>query len=222
MTFPNLTTALKAENAEQLQEFTTGLEKVTDLEGLQIWQYNDLLPKGKNMTGFSFEEYKAYLLKRKTAEQAKKLEKAIQRLELISQAKDLVSLTVSVEWKRSRMWGNNPSATADEITKNEHLHRDHYESGSISGYGYDKLSTAIAKAVNQSNAFLKLLYTEKENNIELSNREIFGYGSGYGLLPYLEGGVGEGYYRSIFERIGFKWEQTASGKSFDVFTAKAV
>jgi len=56
-----------------------------------------------------------------------------------------------------------------------------------------------------------------ENELSASLREIFGYGSGYRVLPYFEGGVGVSCYPEIFKKIGFNFRQTASGKHFDAF-----
>jgi len=83
--------------------------------------------------------------------------------------------------------------------------------GSIGGYGYDRKSTAISKALNQCNELMKLLYAIRENNIDDVNlREIIGYGSGYGLLPYFEGGVGFDCTIRILEKLGFSCKQVTS------------
>jgi hypothetical protein len=51
----------------------------------------------------------------------------------------------------------------------------------------------------------------------VSNHNLFGYGSGYGLTPSIEGGVGVSCYPGIFDKLGYKFETIASGKTFDVF-----
>ena len=43
--------------------------------------------------------------------------------------------------------------------------------------------------------------------IQADNRNIFGYGSGYGILPYFEGGVGVSSYYKIFNTIGLEFKQ---------------
>ena len=58
---------------------------------------------------------------------------------------------------------------------------------------------------------------DKTKNAKLKNHEVFGYGSGYGILPSFEGGVGVSCYDRIFNKIGYKFETIASGKNFDVF-----
>ena len=118
-------------------------------------------------------------------------------------------INISVEWHKSRTWGNCPRV---EVRTN-----DGYYTGSASGCGYDKESAAVAQALNQSASVLKALYDMKEQNIEKHSHDVLGYGSGYGIRPYFEGGVGISCFRSIFERLGYKWECTGSGKTFDVY-----
>ena len=120
------------------------------------------------------------------------------------------------------MWGANPNAECWYSYKDaEGNHRSGYvTSGSIGGCGYDKGSTAVAMCLNQINEVLKPLYVIKNNVVpmEQQNRDIFGYGSGYGILPSIEGGVGVSCYPKIFKSIGYKFTTQASGKTFDVYT----
>jgi hypothetical protein len=66
------------------------------------------------------------------------------------------------------------------------------------------------------------LYTEKEKNVTAKNHEILGYGSGYGILPSIEGGVGVSCYPTIFKNVGFEFKTTASGKSFDAYSIEKI
>lgn len=83
-----------------------------------------------------------------------------------------------------------------------------------------KKSAAIASALNQSNAVLKLLYTAKNKKADASNRDLIGYGAGYGILPAFDGGVGFDCHRRIFEKFGFKTDRVATGPTFDAYTIK--
>lgn len=132
----------------------------------------------------------------------------------------MTSVKISVEWKRSAMWGSNPNAEcwASFINKDGNRDSVYIQSGSIGGCGYDKLSTAVAKCLSQVDAVLKPLYELKNENIDAKNNDLIGYGAGYGILPYIEGGVGVSCYDRIFKKIGFDFKQVASGKTFDVFT----
>ena len=209
----NLINALTAEAQTRIDEFN---KKIETAERFDSWYYSELMPKGSKKTFPSINEQREYLKARKQKAVQKSLDKQIQRIETVFNAPDMFSASIVIEWKKSATWGNNPRAEAS-VSYSDYS-RNIYDSGSIGGCGYDKESTAFAHAINQSNSFLKALYQLKEANIEKSNHELFGYGSGYGILPYLEGGVGVSCFYRIFEKIGFKMTNTASGKTFDVYS----
>jgi hypothetical protein len=215
--FVNLYNALKAKTEEQLAEFHKALQEFETVESiLKEWRYKDLLTPAKLKKEWTIEDLKQHLYTKKADKEQKELAKELLHLQTVEKAPDLQSMTISVEWKKSKMWGSNPTAEARVATTDNY--QEYYNSGSIGGCGYDKESTAIANAVNQSNAFLKAMYLHKEKNLDKKNHDLFGYGSGYWTLPKLEGGVGKSCYPRIFEAIGYEFKGTASGKSFDVYT----
>ena len=218
----NLIKAIETEQKKRLEDFIFEINQVQDLAGLNTWHYNDLLPKGKKTTGFTFATLKAYLIDRKQKAIYKTIEREVNKIKTVFSAGTLLEVKISMEWKRSQMWGNNPSAECWYSYKDADGNRQsgYVVSGSIGGCGYDKGSTAVARCLNQINEVLKPLYTIKNNAVpmEQQNRDIFGYGSGYGILPSIEGGVGVSCYPKIFETIGYKFNTVASGKSFDVYT----
>lgn len=125
---------------------------------------------------------------------------------------------------RSRTWGNNPHAEARTNAGTF--------SGTASGCGYDKESTAIAEALNQCDSVLKVLYTLKENGLRAglsdksktaacgrSNGDICGYGAGYGAIPYFEGGVGSSCFWSILKKCGFS-TSCHHGKHSDFYSVE--
>lgn len=212
----NLINSVNTEYAVRISNFIAGIEKEKNVQAiLDKWQYKQLIPKSSTRKFEKAKELKEYLISRYEKEQAKKCSAEISKIKTIEQAGTFDRIKISVEWKKSRMWGNNPNAEAYvSLTEGSGYT---VNSGSIGGCGYDKLSTAIANAVNQSNEVLKLLYTKKNKAVEANNRELFGYGSGYGLLPYLEGGVGVSCYPKIFESLGYEFRTVASGKTYDVY-----
>lgn len=223
----NLINAITAENRKRLESFIIEINKVEDLKGLDTWQYNDLLPKGKKISDYlkagdvvgNFEAIKAYLIKRKEKAVNKSIEREVNRIKQVYSAGTLESVKISVEWKKSRMWGANPTAECWYTYKKDgNTHSNYVKSGSIGGCGYDKLSTAVAECLTQIDEVLKMLYVRKNNNIKEDNRQLFGYGSGHWILPSIEGGVGVSCYPAIFEKFGFEFKTVASGKTFDVFT----
>lgn len=130
---------------------------------------------------------------------------------------------ITVEWVKSRMWRSNPKSFTNFG----------FESGSISGCGYDKLSTAAAQALNSHLPFLKLLYLKKDKEIKEYleknkdsdskngfNRYVLGYGSGYNILPHFEGGVGVSCHQEILKRLGLVMEHITDTKNTDVFLIK--
>lgn len=206
--------AITTEQKNRLQDF---INEVNDIRPYSSW--GDLIPKSKDVSGLSLTELKAYLITRKEKATYKEIEKRANKINTIAQAGKLVSVKINIEWKRSRMWGNNPTAEAwcSYIDKDGNLNNHYATSGSIGGCGYDKQSAAVADVLKQFNEVLKPLYTMKNKNISIDNRELFGYGSGYGILPYIEGGVGVNCYSKIFETIGYEFKTVASGKTFDSY-----
>lgn len=215
--FVNLFKAIKAERAKRLQDFINEVNEETSIETFtqRYGRYSDLIPASRKGYLWTLEGIREYLIARKIKVNEKGVAKELLHLQTVEKSADLESITVGIEWKKSRMWGNNPTANARVCDKEY----GHDYTGSASGCGYDKESAAVAEAINQSNSFLKAMYLVKEKHPKAVNHELFGYGSGYGILPRLEGGVGVSCYRQIFEKIGFKWANTASGKTFDVYTA---
>ena len=147
--------------------------------------------------------------KRATKEIEKKTAAKLAKLDRVANAPNLTFISVSVDWVRSRTWGYNPHV---EVRTNTGTYY-----GTASGCGYDKESSAIADAFNKCNSILKALYQLKENGLRagktdasktactgVGNRNICGYGSGYSVLPYFEGGVGASCFWSILKDCGYK------------------
>lgn len=163
--------------------------------------------------------------KRATKEIEKATAEKLAKLDRIAQAPELSYITVAVEWKRSSVWGFNPTATVTTNTE--------FASGHASGCGYDKESAAIADAFNQCDSILKALYTYKENQLQAgetdesktavcgrSNGSIIGYGSGYGAIPYFEGGVGASCFWAILKKCGFITRENHSRKHSDFYSVE--
>ncbi len=220
----NLIKVIEAEQKKRLTDFINSINEVQDLKGLNTWQYNDLLPRGKKVDTLSLSQYKAYLISRKEKATYKAIEREVKRVTTVANAGTLLSVKINIEWKRSKMWGSNPKAECwySFIDKNGNRDSNYVVSGSIGGCGYDKGSTAVAECLNQINEVLKPLYNYKNtaliNDSTAKNHELLGYGSGYGILPSIEGGVGVSCYPTIFKKIGFDFKTLASGSNFDVYT----
>lgn len=224
----NLIDAITKENRKRLEDFIFEINHVADEKNIRdSWQYKNLIPKGKDISKISFEDLKAYIIGRKEKAINKQIEREVKKIKRVFAAGELISVKISVEWKKSRTWGANPHGEAWATFKDKegNTASNYVQSGSISGCGYDKLSTAVAVCLNQFNEVLRPLYHVKDEqlkndtfkNIKKTNREILGYGSGYGILPKIECGVGVSCYPEIFAKVGYNFRSVASGKTFDVF-----
>lgn len=152
-----------------------------------------------------------YAIKRYEKSHEKEVAQALEKIAAIENSINIDFISISVEWHKSSVWGYNPSV---EVRTNNGIFY-----GSASGCGYDKESSAIATALNSDYSCKKILYLMKNKGMtkdKQESRNILGYGSGYGVLPYFEGGVGFGCFESILKKAGFKCSQN-HGKMYDSY-----
>ena len=149
---------------------------------------------------------------KKARQEARKEAKELARIEREKNQKPVKRIVISIEWKKSRMWGSNPHAEAD-IT-----HQDgSYSRGfaTCSGCGYDKESTVIADIFNN---FLKYkLYGELKEVGGFTQNNGLPYGIYLGQYRHYSGGIGTNCYHDIAKAIGGEFKRVASGKTFDVY-----
>ena len=190
-------------------EVINGVKNSAKLE--LTWWLAQYLPQNRNkFNSLDPDQQKTYLIDRIEKSFAKQSEKFASRVNQIFEAERVIkSITITIEWKKNSTWGSNPTATAEiRFLKGGY---SSYSSGSVSGCGYDKESTAFAQALNQCDEFIKMLY-------RFENSEIYGFRRAEGeYFPHLSGGVGVSCYYSIFDFLGYKMDNTASGKTFDVY-----
>ena len=135
----------------------------------------------------------------------KNLNNELEKLEHINSASDKLpnDLVLTINFFKSATWGYCPRGN------------DNYghSTSSISGCGYCKESTATAQLLNQNEIIMKKLYKakNKKSNCDKKNNDVLGYGSGYGILPQFEGGVGVSSHVRILESLGYK--VTTSGNN---------
>lgn len=159
----------------------------------------------------------------------RKKKKVIQEVsalfEAVESSEDFTEGKIEVEWTKSRTWGLNPHAVFLSSV-NHGVYTD-----SASGCGYDKLSSAIAGALNQCLPLKKAFFSYLENCLkdltdeeiaglskEYNYRKFFPYGTGYSATTFFEGGVGVSCYDAIFKLVGLDFKHIANGKTYDVFT----
>lgn len=188
----------------------------------------------QHSTARRWEQYKAgEITREKAIELAERravneIEKSrvgkIASLEAAANAPRISSASVTVEWAKSRTWGANPTAELLNMGDGRTV-------GHASGCGYDKESAAIAEAMNASPAALRILYELGEAALERGESPrstsacsgyhwggCIGYGAGYSVLPYWEGGVGSSCFWDILKKAGYTVRHAGSGKMFDCYT----
>lgn len=136
-------------------------------------------------------------------------------------------LVITLEWTKSYMWGMNPKAYTNYD----------FVGSSIGGCGYCKTSTATAEALNSNLSILKMLYAKEEERLKnikensfskednekfLSRRAFLGYGSGNGVLPSFEGGVGVTSHEMICANIGLKMRSVSETKYSNVYIVEVL
>lgn len=133
-----------------------------------------------------------------------RLAEKLESIERITNAPDKLpnDATLIINFYKSSTWDYCPKGS------------DNYgnETSSITGSGYCKESTATAQLLNQNDIILKQLYKvkNKPRNLKKSNSDALGYGSGYGLIPSFEGGVGVNCHVRILENLGYKVNLTGN------------
>lgn len=176
----------------------------------------------------TLEEARKFAIEREARKAVKKLAEKLNRLERAENRLKILSVIISVEWKKSYCWGYNPTATIRIVKRFDNgMKTESTYNGHASGCGYDKLSAAIAQALNQDPDLFGLLCEVKERAIRKGykalpvwnddNRNCIHYGAGYGPLPYFEGGVGHSLF-GVLETCGLKCiASDRNGKYHDFF-----
>lgn len=137
----------------------------------------------------------------------KRLKESYDKIKEVMNASDKLSndLVITINFYKSNTWGWCPKGN------------DNYGNvtSSITGCGYCKESTATAQLLNQNLTILKKLYKSKNKkvNCDKKNNDVLGYGSGYGILPSFEGGVGLSCHISILESLGYKVIQSGNNST---------
>ncbi len=146
-----------------------------------------------------------------TRKQAKKEAAELARIEREKNQKTVREIKISIEWRKSRMYGNNPFLDAQIWFKD-----GSYESmtSTCSGCGYDKESTVIADVFN---AFLKYKLYPPLNKTDRDREDGPPYGIYINQNRHYSGGIGTTCYYAIADAIGGKFENTASGKTYDAY-----
>lgn len=211
MYYNGLREKITAHYNNELNKTIAEIKTTTAWDILRGWRVNYLLtpttlaairelPPGDKLPKKIIEK----ITNKRKREINREIEKRFARVHEVEEVEAPASVSVVVEWHKSRTWGENPRArvAAERVATY----------GSASGCGYDKESAAIASALNQNPEILKILYDHAEAG------ETFPYGVDvWAGLPSFAGGCGVSCFYSIFEACGYTFRQVASGKMFDVY-----
>lgn len=165
----------------------------------------------------TFKEAQKIAFNRFVAEDEKNYQKQLLKIENVEKAEIPQYIKINIEWHKSPTWGYNPSCVINCSTFD-------YTRGSASGCGYDKESASISEATHNNYAILKILYEMEEKRLKQrknpqSRHDFIGYGSGYGVLPYFEGGVGANCHINILKKYGYEITE-AHGNTYDFYEAR--
>ena len=197
----NLLNSISLEGKKELEKVVKNIEAgnmntinfyITDLRKQQ-------LKDGK----ITLEKAQQIAIKKASKEIEKQTNKKIEKVRDIGSADEsMEDINIIIKIKKSCL-GYQCKATL--ITGKTRI-----EGKFTGGWGYDKLSTAMAEVLNQYHPLMKLMYNYiddkmfEEASLTINNHEVLGYGSGYGILPYFESGVGVSSFYTIFDNLGLK------------------
>lgn len=127
-----------------------------------------------------------------------------------------VTVDISVEWYKSRTWGYCPRSEVRLYLKDTDGNSS-FElwEGKASGCGYDKLSAAIATAVNKSEAFCQFLAEHYADAIA----DQYGIAVRNGRASF-SGGVGIRCFNDFAKDNGSQEPIHKSGKMYDAIEWK--
>ena len=197
----NLLNSLRLEGKKELEKVVKNIEAgnmntinfyITDLRKQQ-------LKDGK----ITLEKVQQIAIKKASKEIEKRTAEKIEKVKYIdSTITNMEDINIIVQHKKTNLGYQYKAILATDTIRIEGKY--------TGGWGYDKLSTAIAEVLNQYNPLMKLMYKYiddkmfEEGSLTINNHKVLGYGSGYGILPYFESGVGVSSFYKIFDNLGLK------------------
>ena len=200
----NLLNSIRLQGKMELEKVVKNIEAgnmntinfyITDLRKQQ-------LKDGK----ITLEKVQQIAIKKATKEIEKQTAKKMDQVKNIyATIENMEDINIIVQTKKTNLGYQHKAILATDTLRIEGKY--------TGGWGYDKLSTAIAEVLNQYHPLMKLMYNYiddkmwDEGSLTINNHKVLGYGSGYGILPYFESGVGVSSFYKIFDNLGLKLTQ---------------
>ena len=210
--FKKIRAELATHYEKEYEKFVVGLSGITAGAVVGSWYYKELCTPAvyKKISAMAPDAaIDPDLLDRIKAKKARNNKKSMAlytaKLDAAEAAGDVTTINISVEWKKSRTWGANPTATV--------YGSGSYSTGYASGCGYDKESAAIASAFNDNPEIMRILYEHAEKG------GAFPYGvTSWAGVPSFDGGCGVSVFYNIFDACGYTFRCVAGGKMFNAYT----
>ena len=200
----NLLNSIRLEGKKELEKVVKNIE-AGNMNTIDFYITNlrrQQLEDGK----ITLEKVQQIAIKKATKEVEKQTAKKIEKVKDIGNTiENMEDINIIVQHKKTSLGYQYKATLVTEKIKIEGKY--------TGGWGYDKLSTAIAEVLNQYNPLMKLMYEYidnkmfEEGSLTINNHEVLGYGAGYGILPYFEHGVGVSSFYKIFDNLGLKLTQ---------------
>ena len=190
------------ESKKQTQKNIEGM--LCNWENVRDRYINEYLTKREQNKITTESETKKAIIQKMKENTKKDIETFNAKADAIAQAERPTMIFINITWNKSQVWGYNPSVNVTTYGKNANYFLSRTQ-GRASGCGYDKRSSAVAEAFNDSENILKIIYSLWEEALRKGEnvRDFVGYGSGY-FKPYFEGGVGYSCFKNIFDNAGAK------------------
>lgn len=209
---------LQKELKNRMQENLKNIKNFKSVDDvLHWWYYKQLLTKKQlekaQNNELTLKEVKKILIDTLQKEQEKTHQKELKKINAILDQKPIKWGKCSIDWVKNRTWGNCP--------KGEYCNGFKYQDyRSVTGCGYDKLSTLTANMFNEDFNLMSYIYKFVEKHyINAENiREKLGYGIRiYNGQPYFEGAVGVECHINILRKLGFEVQHFGTNRS-DIIT----
>lgn len=171
---------------------------------VQSWYCKQLLTKKQleklNSGALTLSEAKKIMIAKIEKDFQKELNEQLDKIKSIKASQRINSARCEIDWVRNNTWGYCPKGCYRNGYK-------YQEFKSITGCGFDKLSTLTADMFNSDNNLIAFVmdYIEKHhiNKDNIENK--LGYGIRiYNGIPYFSHGVGVDCYKTILLKLGFK------------------
>ncbi|MGN0240066.1 MAG: hypothetical protein ACI4CS_00105 [Candidatus Weimeria sp.] len=181
---------------EQEKKSEDFIKDLTSDNGLKYWS-----------TPGKWDKYQSGLITRHEAEEAavarmkkilgRRLDASCDRIICAESEPEVKEIEVSVSWKENREYGNLDPVV--EITLSfGAVKAPEVLTGTADGAGYEKISSAAAEALNESDAVLKMILDADEAEKRAVNAVNYS-----GPVPKFRRGVGMEAVEKAFSRFGF-------------------